>query len=111
MVFCDFYPNTTRYLGDMILNAVVVPSVGASVHASHIVNMIETKEEARDMTQFYAKNPYNHRKIQKITWQHKHATKTSITQRLRTDLGHSVRVTTATQLVWLNRLTGTQPSH
>ena len=34
----------------------------------------------------------------------------SITQRLRTDLGRSVGVTTATQLVWLTGL-GTQPSH
>ena len=33
--------------------------------------------------------------------------KTSITQRLQTDLG----VTTATQLVWLNRFTGSKPSH
>ena len=37
--------------------------------------------------------------------------KTSITQRLRTDLGRSVGVTIATQLVRLNRLTGSQPSH
>ena len=37
--------------------------------------------------------------------------KTSITQRLRNDLGRSVGVTTATQLVWLNRFTGSQPSH
>ena len=37
--------------------------------------------------------------------------KTSIIQRLRTDLGRSVGVTIATQLVWLNRLTGFQPSH
>ena len=37
--------------------------------------------------------------------------KTLITQRLRTDLGRSVGVTTATQLVWLNRFTGSQPSN
>ena len=37
--------------------------------------------------------------------------KTSITQRLRNDLGRSVGVTTATQLVWLNWFTGSQPSH
>ena len=37
--------------------------------------------------------------------------KTSITQLLRTDLGRSVGVTIATQLVWLNRLTGSQPSN
>ena len=38
--------------------------------------------------------------------------KTSITQRLLTDLGRSVGVTTATQLVWinLNRFTGSKPS-
>ena len=36
---------------------------------------------------------------------------TSITQRLRTDLGRSVGVAIATKLVWLNRLTGYQPSH
>ena len=35
----------------------------------------------------------------------------SITQRLRTDLGRSVGVTTVIQLVWLNRFTDTQPSH
>ena len=34
-----------------------------------------------------------------------------ITQRLRTDLGQSVGVTTATQLVWLDRFTGSQPYH
>ena len=37
--------------------------------------------------------------------------KTSITQRLQTDLGRSAGVTIATQLVWLNRYTGSQPSH
>ena len=37
--------------------------------------------------------------------------KTSITQRLRTDLGRSVGVTTATQLVYLNQFTGSQPFH
>ena len=36
--------------------------------------------------------------------------KSSITQRLRTDLGRSVGVTTATQLVWLTGLRA-QPSH
>ena len=41
----------------------------------------------------------------------KNATKTSITQRLRTDLGRSVVVTEFSPLVWLNRSTGAQPSH
>ena len=34
--------------------------------------------------------PIHRRKIQKATWQHKNATKTSITQWLQTDLGRSV---------------------
>ena len=37
--------------------------------------------------------------------------KSSIPQRLRTDLGRSVGVTTVTRLVWFNRLTSAQPSH
>ena len=37
--------------------------------------------------------------------------KFSIAQPTRTDLGRSVEVTTATQLMWLNRLMGSQPSH
>ena len=37
--------------------------------------------------------------------------KTSITQQLRTDLGRPVGVTIATQLVWLNRFTGSQSFH
>ena len=39
------------------------------------------------------------------------ATKNSITQRLRTDLGRSVGVTTATQLVWLTGLRAHLPTN
>ena len=39
------------------------------------------------------------------------ATKSSITQGLPTDLGRSVGVTTATQLVWLNFFTGPTKKH
>ena len=41
----------------------------------------------------------------------KHHKKTSITQRLRTDLRWSFGVTIVTQLMWLNRLTGSKPSY
>ena len=41
----------------------------------------------------------------------KNATKTFITQRLRTDLGRSVEVIAVTPLAWLNRFTSAQPSH
>ena len=37
--------------------------------------------------------------------------KSSITQRLRTDLGRSVGVTIAIQLVCLNQFTSAQPTH
>ena len=70
------------------------------------------REKGRHLTQSYDKSPYIDRKIQKAIQQHKNPTKTSITcKRLRTDLGQSVGVTTAIQLVWLNRFTGSQPSH
>ena len=62
------------------------------------------REKGRDLTQSYDKNPYIHKNIQKASWQHKTPPKTSITQRLRTDLGRSVGVTAVTPLVCLNRL-------
>ena len=37
--------------------------------------------------------------------------KTTITQRLQTDLGRSVGVTAVIPLVYLNRFTSAQPSH
>ena len=40
-----------------------------------------------------------------------YATKSSIKQRLRTDLGRSVGVTTATQLVWLTGLRAHLPTN
>ena len=49
---------------------------------------IDTSEKGRDLTQFYDKNPYTDRTIQKATWKHKNATKnfdyTTIADRLRT---------------------------
>ena len=64
------------------------------------------REKKEDLTQSYDESP---RKIQKATSQHKNATKTSISRRLRTDLGWSVWVTIATQLLWLNRFTESKP--
>ena len=62
-----------------------------------------------DLSQYYYKNytPAEESKNQRDNT--KTPQKTSITQRLRTDLGRSVAVTTATQLVWLNRFTGSHP--
>ena len=49
------------------------------------------------------KSPYTHRKSKKQCDNTKTQPKTSITQRLRTEFGKSVGVTTATQLMWINR--------
>ena len=59
-------------------------------------------------TTFNENHYTNGKLIYQLTTQ-KTPPKTSITQRLRTDLGRSV--TTAITLVWLKRLTGAQPSH
>ena len=53
--------------------------------------------------------PLHRQKNAKSNVKTKKPPKTSITQRLRTDLGRSVGVTIATQLVWLKRFTGSQP--
>ena len=109
------------------------PRTGASVQRCHVLSsphslnnidfasVSDTRllfkefqgEKDRDLTQSYDKIPYtqSQSKIHKATWQHKHATKTLITQRLRTDLGRSVALTTVTPLMLLNRFTSAQHSH
>ena len=65
------------------------------------VSSLEKKEEIwpSPMT----KAPTSTEKLKKKRDNTKTSPKTSITQRLRTDLGRSVGVTIATQLVWLNQ--------
>ena len=64
------------------------------------------REKGRDLTQSYDKSPHTNRNVKRAQWQHKQRhKKSSITQRLRTDLGRSVGVTTVTQLVWLTLFT------
>ena len=62
------------------------------------------REKGRELTQSYDKIPYTISKQKKIKRQHKkrHQQKL-ITQPLQTDLSRSVGVTTANQLVCLNR--------
>ena len=57
------------------------------------------------------KTPTPTEKSKKQPYNTKSQPTTSITQQLRTDLGRSIGVTTATELVWLYRLTGSQHSH
>ena len=47
-------------------------------------------EKVRDLTQFYEKNPYTNKKHKTQRDNTQTPTKTSITQRLRTDFGRSV---------------------
>ena len=61
----------------------------------------DPREKGRDLTQSY----------DNLLDNTKTPPKTLITQQFQTDLGRSVGVTTATQLVWLNQFTGSQPSH
>ena len=72
--------------------------------------IIVKREKGRDLTQSYDISPFTYRKPQKVKWQHKNSTKSSIAQRLRTDLGRSVGLITVIQLVWLNLFTISQPS-
>ena len=72
-----------------------------------IRNHIYLREKGRDLTQSYDKSQYTNRNVIRAKWQHKQRhKKSSITQRLRTDFGRSVGVTTATQMVWLTWFTG-----
>ena len=68
------------------------------------------RQKGGDLTQYYDKSPYTNRNVKRAKWQHKQRQKSSIKQQLRTDLGRSVGVTTATQLLWLTWFTG-PPSH
>ena len=79
------------------------------VHATAADADADADADGRAMT--LAPRTYLSRLAKKQRDNTKMQPKTSITQRLWTDLGRSVGVTIATQLVWLNRLTGSQTSH
>ena len=78
-----------------------------------IINMFfsgkEKKEEIRLIPMSKAPSSTEKHKTQRDNT--KMQPKPFVSQRMRTDFGRSVGVTTATQLVWLNRLMGSQPSH
>ena len=68
---------------------------------------MKRRQKGGDLTQSNDKSPYTNRKSQKgkVTTQTT-PQKSSIKQQLQTDLGRSVGVTTATQLVWFTGFTG-----
>ena len=65
---------------------------------------LKMREKGKDLTQTYDKTPTQTEQFKKQRDNTKIATKMSITQRLQTDLGRSVGITTVTQLVWLTSL-------
>ena len=67
---------------------------------------VTPRQKGGDLTQSYDKSPYTHGNVKRAVTTQTTPQKNSITQRLRTDLGRSVGVTTATQLVWLTWFTG-----
>ena len=58
-----------------------------------------TRQKGGDLTQSYDKSPYTNRNVKGQVTTQTTPQKSSIKQRLRTDLGRSVGVTKATQLV------------
>ena len=83
-----------------------------SIKLSLFFRIKQLKEKGRDLIQSYDKKPLHKQKCQKgkVTTQ-RTPQKSSIKQRLRTDLGRSVGVTTATQLVWLTGLRAQLPTN
>ena len=77
-----------------------------------VLKIIGERQKGGDLTQSYDKSPYTHGNVKRAVTTQTTPQKSSIKQRLRTDLGRSVGVTTATQLVWFTRFTGPNlPTH
>ena len=78
-----------------------------NAHTPQKLQVKFVREKGRDLTHYYDKNPLHQHKCQKgkVTTQTT-SQKSSITQRLRTDLGRSFGVTTATRLVLLTWFMG-----
>ena len=106
---CDFCMKTDKCLTFFLTVTYICNELSISI-ISHISKCFVTiwKKGTRSDSDGWQK-PLHPPKIQKATWQHKNVTKnfdyTTIADR------RSVGVTTATQLMWYNRFTGSQPSH
>ena len=88
-----------------------LPCPSGEARSIDSTDLVVSKDQKRGLTQSYDNSPDTNRKL-KQKWQHKCATKTRFhNECMRTDLGWSVGATTATQLVWINWITGDQPSH
>ena len=81
------------------------------VYIKFFIKFCRKRERKRSNSFLWQKPLHSQKTKTKPKWQNKNATKTTITQRLPTELGRSVGVTTITQLVWLNRFTESQSSH
>ena len=76
------------------------------LHNDCRLRTVSWRQKGGDLTQSYDKSPYTHGNVKRAVTTQTTSQKSSIKQRLRTDLGRSVGVTTATQLVWLTWFTG-----
>ena len=88
------------------------PSSDSVVKADSVFPYIHTKRKRKRSDSVLWQKPLHQQKCQKgkVTTQTT-PQKSSIKQRLRTDLGRSVGVTTATQLVWLTGLRAHLPTN
>ena len=99
---CVFLKSEPEFLCEVFsLHKIIGFSLVCLNHTSwmfHNYNdMISDGEKGIDLIQSYNKSPYTSRNVKRAKWQRKQRhKKSSITQRLRTDLGRSVGVTTAT---------------
>ena len=101
--------SVTLFLEDEIQTYIFVRSLSNFIHKSTIMRggilLFYSKEEIWLSPIRKAPAPTEMSKGQKSSDNTNNATKSSITQRLRTGLGRSVGVTTVTQLVWLTGFT------
>ena len=86
------------------------------IHCGHRIspiNCVHRREKKNEIKLSpMTKAPARTGKSKKLSDKNKNGTQNlDITQRFRTDLGWSVGVMIANQLVWLNRFTGSQPFH
>ena len=104
VVFCSWYDNYPQRNWFKHYNFASV-----YVHCNFCTVLREKRKRSDSVLR--QKKTYTNRNVKRAKWQHKQRNKKrSITQRLRTDFGRSVGVTTATQLVWLTGLRA-QPTH
>ena len=112
--FCNPPPRETKYL-HFWSRLRITPELHVISLKSIEVFVLQQlwlgkRQKGGDLTQSYDKSPYTHGNVKRAVTTQTTPQKSSIKQRLRTDLGRSVGVTTVTQLVWLTGLRAHLPT-